>query len=462
MTPVPRILLLDDDAQVRRPIELFLVNGGYEVVSCADGREGLKRLSAERFDLIITDLRMPHVSGVQLLEFLRSTGSTIPVIVVTAFSSVESAVEAMKLGAADYVSKPPQLDEIAIRIRKLLDHRSLIEENRRLRAELKGQFSLEGFVGKSDAVRRMLAKVEGLCRDGQISVLLTGESGTGKELIARAIHYNGPRSSGPFVPVNASALPETLFENELFGHEKGAFTGAVSEKKGLFEAANGGTLFLDEIGAMPLPSQAKLLRAIEDREVRRVGGTKQIPVDVRFITASNEDIEQLVESSKFRRDLYFRLAVASLEVPPLRCRGDDIRLLAEHFLARYNAEKARSVKFGRGVLDAMESYVWPGNVRELEHLVEMLVVTIGSDVIETIDLPQKITANASPDKAGRNLRSASKQVSERFERDFIQERLTANRWNIAKTARSIGISRGSLYSKMKEYGLEPSDAGDDV
>ncbi|HLE63969.1 MAG TPA: sigma-54 dependent transcriptional regulator, partial [Pyrinomonadaceae bacterium] len=355
-----KILLLDDEPQIRRVIALHLGKHGHQVTTGQDGREGLDRLAHERFDLVLTDLRMPQVSGTEVLKAMREQGLAIPVIVLTAFASIESAVEAMKLGAADYIGKPPQLDEITIKVEHLLKQQALVEENRRLKEALEERFRFEGIVGRSPAIRQALEKVKTLARDPAITILLTGESGTGKELVARTIHHHSPRAQHAFVAINCGALPETLLESELFGHDKGAFTGATAEKKGLFEVAHRGTLFLDETSALPATMQVKLLRAVEEREIRRVGGTKNIPVDLRIISASNQDLERLVEEKTFREDLYYRLAVATILLPPLRMRAGDVTLLANHFLEKFNCEKGKVLTIDPDVMARLEAYPWPG------------------------------------------------------------------------------------------------------
>jgi len=452
-----KILLLDDDKLIRQAVELHLQNERHEVFTGSDGREGLEFLSRESFDLIITDLKMPHVSGFELLEAIRGKDPP-PVIVLTGFASVESAVRAMKLGAADYIPKPPQLDEITLKVGNLLARQELVAENRRLKAELRGRFEFEGMVGRSPQMKNMLERVRAIAADGNISVLLSGESGTGKELIARAIHYNGPRAGLPFVAVDCGALPEDLLESELFGHEKGAFTDARNLKKGLFETADGGTLFLDEISSMPVRMQAKLLRALESREIRRVGGTVTIPLDIRFIAASNRDLEKLCEAGAFREDLYYRLAVAVVRLPPLRERTGDVPLLAGHFLEKFNREKNRSVTLGADVLNLLEEYRWPGNVRELENTVEIMVTVAASDKPDMSDVPARIrkSVSAAPpesDDPGGDLKSAVRRMTEKFERDFIRRSLEKNHWNITRTAEEIGLSRATLHTKMNDYGL---------
>jgi DNA-binding NtrC family response regulator len=453
-----KILLLDDEQHIRRVIELHLGKQGHNVISGKDGQEGLDWIARDQFDLIITDLRMPKVTGLELLRAIREQGSHVPVIVLTAFTSIESAVDAMKLGASDYIGKPPQLDEIVIKVNNLLSRQALIKENLRLKEELEDRFQLEGVIGRSPIFKQVIEKVKIFARDPDISILLTGESGTGKELIARTIHYNSPRKRGPFVAINCGALTESLLESELFGHEKGAFTGAAAEKKGLLELAHRGTLLLDEIGAMPSAMQVKLLRALEEREVRRVGATKNIPVDLRIISASNQDLEQLVEEKRFRHDLYYRLGLAAILLPPLRERSDDIPLLADRFLEKFNREKKKSLTINPEVMRVLEAYAWPGNVRELGHLIELLIVTVPSGEITAAYLPDKFkgakTANTlggGTEDLGDDLKSATKSVVNRFEREFIIRQLEKHNWNVTKTANAIGLSRAALHLKMKEY-----------
>lgn len=453
-----KILLLDDEEQIRRVIALHLGKRGHQVITGKDGSEGLDLLARERFDLILTDLRMPKVPGMELLKSIREQSLSIPVIVLTAYATIESAVEAMKLGAADYIGKPPQLDEITIKVKNVLAQQDLIRENQRLKEELKGRFQLEGVIGHSQAINEVVEKARLLARDPDIDILLTGESGTGKELIARAIHYHSSRAKSPFVAINCGALPENLLESELFGHEKGAFTGAVAEKKGLFEVAHRGTLLLDEIDALPLPMQVKLLRALDEHEIRRVGAVRNIPVDLRIVSASNGDLERLVEEKRFRQDLYYRLAVANIVLPPLRERSSDVPLLIDHFLAKFNRAKNKALTIETEAVARLEAYAWPGNVRELEHLIEVLVVTAPSEIVTRDVLPGKFKRPKPPDESviepenlTGDLKAATKSMTTKFEREFILRQLEKHRWNVTQTAQAIGLSRAALHAKMKEY-----------
>ncbi len=452
-----KILLLDDEKIIRRAIELQLKKSGHEVFSCKNGQEGLDAIEKQKFDLIISDLQMPKVSGIELLKRLNENHLQIPVIILTGFASVESAVEAMKLGASDYITKPPQLDEITLKVEKTLSQQELAEENRRLKNELKEKFQFEGIIGRSPKMLAMFERLKPLSNDRHISILLIGESGTGKELMAKAIHYNSPRKNDPFVAINCGALPEHLLESELFGHEKGAFTDAKETKKGLFETANNGSLFLDEIGSMPVEMQVKLLRAIEEKEIRRVGGTKEIPLDVRFIAASNQDLEKLVAKGEFRQDLYYRLAVAPVNLPPLRERIGDVGLLVNHFLEKFNKEKGKSIEIDFDAVKSLEKQTWKGNVRELENFIELQVVISQDGNIELTNIAENVLSgkdnNLTSNDSGQDLKTATKLIVENFERDFIRQKLIKNRWNISQTAENIGVSRGALHSKMKKYEL---------
>ena len=345
---MPKVLIIDDEQQIRRVIELQLTKKGHETTVCKNGQEAIEVLSKENFDLVLTDLQMPMVTGIELLEHIKANKINVQTIVMTAYGSIETAVKAIKLGASDYLTKPLQLAELLVKVENILSKKQLIEENKRLKKQLIGNFQLGNIIGKSPAMLKVIEQLKPLANDKNISVLLSGESGTGKELIANSIHFNSPRAKKPFIAINCGALPEHLLESELFGHEKGAFTDAKDTKKGLFEAAHEGTLFLDEISSMPLEMQVKLLRAIEENEIRRVGGTTNISLDIRFITASNQDLEKLVKEGKFRHDLYYRLAVAIVEIPSLRERNGDVYLLTQNFLSKFNQEKKKVGQNGFG------------------------------------------------------------------------------------------------------------------
>ena len=453
-----KVLLVDDEKAIRRVVNIHLKRFGYEVVTCKNGQEGLRALHDQDFDLIVTDLQMPKLNGIEFLTKIKEKHIRTPVIVLTVVDNVEKAVEAIKLGAADYITKPPRLEEITHRIEKILAQQSLIEENHRLKKALRGNFKLGNIVGKSRAMMRVFEQLKPLANDGNISILIVGESGTGKELTANAIHYNSPRAEGAFVAINCAALPENLLESELYGHEKGAFTGADKRKRGLFEIANGGTLFLDEISSMPLEMQAKLLRAIEERQIRPVGGTESVDLDLRIIAASNQNLEEMVREQKFRQDLYYRLAVATVELPPLRDRNGDVALLAIHFLDKFGREKDRKIGIDPEAMTRLKNYSWEGNIRELENLIRLLVVTTSSDQITLSDLPPKLMNSSSSKRPGldsdgicTDLKAATKSIVSDFETKMITEQLQNNSWNISKTAVAIGISRVALHAKINEY-----------
>ncbi len=456
-----KILIVDDEQQIRRVIELQLTKDGHETTVCKNGQEAIEVLAKEKFDLILTDLQMPKVSGIELLEYIKENKIALHTIVMTAFGSIETAVRAIKLGASDYLTKPLQLAELSLKVENILSKKELIEENKRLKKQLTGKFQLGNIIGKSPAMSQTIEQIKPLANDRNISVLLHGESGTGKELIANAVHFNSPRAEEPFVAINCGALPEHLLESELFGHEKGAFTDAKDTKKGLFETANRGTLFLDEISSMPIEMQVKLLRAIEENEIRRVGGTKNISLDVRFIAASNQDLEKLVREGKFRQDLYYRLAVATVEIPPLQERNGDVRLLTQHFLNKFNQEKGKNVEIDSEVWQILEKYAWEGNVRELENLIELLVVTLQDEKVTKSSLPKKILDSAENQITNFNSNHSDlKKALKQFEKQFISKYLKDNEWNISRTAKNIGISRSALHIKIKDLSIEANKKDD--
>ena len=456
---MPQILIIDDNEQIRRAIEKFLVKLGHSAHTARNGEEGLNVLRDNTIELVLTDLKMPVMTGIEFLESLKAEGLDVPVILLTGHGNVDSAVKAMKLGAADYLSKPLQFDELAVRIDRLLEKKALKAENSRLRSALKSRNNYKRIVGKSSQMRRLFETMGPLASDGNISVFIYGETGTGKELVAKSLHYSGPRSDKPFVAINCGALPEQLLESELFGHEEGAFTDARATKIGLFETANGGTLFLDEIDSMPPGVQVKLLRAIEEKTIRRVGGTSDIPLNIRIVCAANSRLDELSESGRFRSDLYFRLAVATLELPPLRTRNGDVFLLADHFAGKKRQGGNNRITFSGQVKDLFASHLWPGNVRELENLVELLSVTNPGNEIQLEDLPPNaLKPKQNPTIESRfenssDLKSATRDLVEDFEKRFILDKLNSNQWNVSKTAAMIGLSRAALHTKIKQYGL---------
>jgi two-component system response regulator PilR (NtrC family) len=383
-----RILIVDDEQSMRDLLSIMLKKEGYEVATAASGETAVKAVQNEIFDLVITDVRMPQVSGMELLKTAKEVSPETVVVVITAFATTETAVEAMKLGAYDYITKPFKIEEIKLVVQKALEKRLLRQENILLKREIESRAGFNNFIGKSDAMQRVFSLIRQVA-DTKSTVLITGESGTGKELVARGIHFSSSRSNSPFVTVNCGALPDTLLESELFGYMKGAFTGAVSNKQGLFEAANGGTIFLDEISTTTPALQVKLLRVLQDREFKRVGGTADIKVDVRVIAASNRDLPGEVAKGNFREDLFYRLNVIPIHLPPLRERKSDIPLLVDFFLRKFSSGRGQK-RITPEAVKRLTSYHWPGNVRELENTVERLVILAPGDAIHAEHIPDNI------------------------------------------------------------------------
>ncbi len=447
----PSILLIDDDDSLRRVMEFSLSEAGYRVQSAASGEEGLRLFEKDSFDAVVTDITMPGMSGMDVLEKIGRQHGGIPVIIITAYGTIESAVEAMKQGAFDYITKPFNRDELRLTLDKALTMRRLQKENVELRAEIKGKYSFEGIIGSSDKLREVL-DMAGRVAASDASVLITGESGTGKELLAKGIHYNSQRANWPFVAVNCAAIPENLLESELFGHMKGSFTGAIRDKEGKFELAGGGTLFLDEISELRFDLQAKILRALQAREVDRVGGGKPVPVDVRVIAATNRDIEQFVKEGKFREDLYYRLNVITLYMPPLRERRDDIPLLINYFLKKFNpAGDAAATPEAFGIL---KGYGWPGNVRELENVMERASVLRRGKEITAAELPDKLKKEKmSIENIILNLPEEGVSLEE-LEKNLIVKALEKNMGNQTRAADYLGITRPTLIYRMEKYGIK--------
>ncbi len=447
----PSVLLIDDDASLRRVIEFSLIEAGYAVRPAASGEEGLAFFGQEPFAAVITDITMPGMSGMEVLSRIRQADTQIPVIIITAYGTIESAVDAMKQGAFDYITKPFNRDELRITLQKALTLRRLEKENRALRAEVTDRYRFNSIIGTSEAIRQVL-DMAGRVAASDATVLITGESGTGKELLARGIHYNSRRAEGPFVAVNCAAIPENLIESELFGHVKGAFTGAVKDKEGKFELADGGTLFLDEVGDLRIDLQAKILRALQEKQIDRVGGTASAAVDVRVVAATNKNIERAVQEGAFREDLYYRLSVITLHMPPLRERKEDIPLLVGHFLRKFNPSSA--VAIDAEARRAMERYGWPGNVRELENALERASVLRRGDRIMLADLPGKI-GQEKQGAEGILLNLPEGGISlEDLERDLIIKALEKHKGNQTRAAEYLGITRPTLIYRMEKYGLK--------
>jgi DNA-binding NtrC family response regulator len=448
---VPRVLVVDDEAGVRESLRMLL-HGECEVATADSADAALARIAEARPDLILLDLVMPGRSGLELLEELRQGGEPPPVIVLTATKTVTTAVEAMKLGAADYVTKPFEVDALRIKIRNLLQHRALEERVAELTDALEERTRLGALIGRSEPMRRVFRTLERVARS-PANVLISGESGTGKELVARAIHELGPRADGPFVAINCAAIPESLMESELFGHERGSFTDASERRIGKFEQATGGTLFLDEIAELRPGVQAKLLRALQERSIERVGGREAIAVDARFVAATNRDLAREVAEGRFRPDLFYRIHVVPIELPPLRERREDVPLLAEAFLERTEGPKR---KLSREALAALERHAWPGNVRELQNAIEHALALCEGPTIRPEDLPEAVVQATRTEALRDAVRSGQlglEDATARFELELIREALEGCGWNQTRAAERLGITRRVLKLKMDRYGL---------
>jgi two-component system response regulator HydG len=448
------ILVADDDQAHRTMLATLLGGWGYAVAEADDGRTAVEAVRRNPFDLILMDIRMLDVSGLEALARIKTYNPAIPVIIMTAFSSVDTAVQALKSGAYDYLTKPLDFDNLRLTMERAMDHVHLQEENRLLKESLGRSFDRGRIIGQSPLMIHLLETVAHVAAS-EATVMLTGESGTGKELIAGAIHFNSLRKAGPFVKINCAAITETLLESELFGHEKGAFTGADRRKEGRFRQAHGGSLFLDEIGEMPLTMQAKLLRVIQEREITRVGGEDVVPVDVRLIVATNRDLYQLTRTGGFREDLYYRLNVVSLDVPPLRRRPEDIPLLAQHFLTLMAARNNKTIKgFTPKAMNLLIKSDWPGNVRQLMNAIERAVVLtrqefVGSDDLFLVPGDPSVAAVAAAHG------NADGQALEQVQRQAVLAALEACGGNKSQTARRLGITRKTLHQKLKKYGVMP-------
>jgi two-component system response regulator AtoC len=454
-----RILLIDDDAHAHDAVRASL-NGDCDVAVAATAKEGLAQLGSSRPDAVLLDLLTSEEDGMAVLRTVRRDYPDIPVIMLSGLTTARAAVTALKLGAEDYLTKPCHADELRAALARIMTERSLTRELARCREEIRGRHAFHQLIGKSAAMQEIYTKIE-LVADTRTSVLITGESGTGKELVARALHYNSARRNRPFIGINCAAIPETLLENEFFGHEKGAFTDARTRQTGQFELANGGTLFLDEVSELSLTMQAKLLRVLQEREFRRIGGVQPIKVDVRLIAATNRDLDDLLQTGQFREDMYYRINVVSLFLPPLRDRRQDIPLLAHHFLAKSCvAGKRKSHGFSKEALDLLIAYGWPGNVRELENAVEQAGVWCGESQI----LPDHLPVTVRTAVRGSSLRYATLsgemslvQAVVRFEREIILEALKRRGFVQTQTAALLGITRRQLKYRMDALGLRRSD-----
>jgi len=450
------ILVVDDDDAHRIMLRTLIGGWGYEVSEADDGAAAIDQVKEQAYDLVLMDVRMVQVSGLEALAQIKLYNPAIPVIIMTAYSSVDTAVKALKQGAHDYLTKPLDFDKLKITIERAMEHTRLKEENRLLKQSLGKHFDWQNIIGQSPAMINLLETVAQVA-PSEATVLIAGESGTGKELIAGAIHYNSSRKDGPFVKLNCAAITETLLESELFGHEKGAFTGADRRKEGRFYQAHSGSLFLDEVSEMPLIMQVKLLRVLQEREFTRVGGEKTIQVDVRVIAATNKNLTDLISKGEFREDLYYRLNVVDMEIPPLRNRREDIPLLAQHFLEMFAAKNRKELKgFTPLVLDHLIKYKWPGNVRELMNAVERAVVLSRSEYLSENDFPIISGADIDNDEAVSDttkVNISGKMPLEEVEKATILKTLKAAGGNKSEAARRLGITRKTLHKKLKSYGV---------
>jgi DNA-binding NtrC family response regulator len=443
----PKILIIDDDSSLRRVLEYNLQQEGYDVVTAADGASGLLLFDEQSPALVITDLKMPGMTGFQLLSAVKERAPATVVIVLTAFGAIDTAVEAMKLGAFDYLTKPFNREELKLTVKKGLQLQGLSEENRLLKEELSGRAEFKSIVGTSRAMEGVFSVVRKVA-DTEATVLITGESGTGKELVARAIHSGSSRRAAPFVAVNCAAIPRDLLESELFGHVKGAFTGAIRDKAGKFQLAEGGTIFLDEVGDLPLELQPKLLRVLQERVVEPLGGSSLQKIDLRIVAATNADLEKGIAEGRFRDDLYYRLSVIPLHLPPLRERVEDIGLLVRYFLVKFGGS---DVSFTKEALERLQLYAWPGNVRELENTVERLLIMREGDSIGVGDLPDKVCAVAPRPEGGTLWLPPGGYPLEQLEREVVLEALTRCDWNQTAAARFLRIPRHTLIYRMEKY-----------
>jgi len=453
------ILLVDDEENTRTALTIALTREGYNVLVASNGEEGIQLLDENPVDILITDMKMPKVSGMELLQYAREHHSDVMTIMITGHASVESAIEAMKVGAFDYITKPIKLEEVKVILQKACEKRNLLLENLLLKQQLKGKYKFENIVGNGRSMQEVFSVMDKVLNTDS-TVLIQGESGTGKELVAKAFHYNGPRKDKPFVAINCAAIPNELLESELFGHVKGSFTGAVANRSGKFEMANNGTIFLDEIGSMNPYLQGKILRVLQEKEIERVGGGKPTKVDVRVISATNVDLQKAVKEGRFRDDLFYRLNVIQIHMPSLRERVEDIPLLVAHFLKKYNAKMNKEIKgFASGVMDCLAAYDWPGNVRELENVIERAVALTDGKYIKESALPQTLTGyTGSPASAikawipekGTDL---SNEV-ERFEAAMIKMALVKSEGVRSKAAELLNLKRTTLIEKMKRLNIK--------
>lgn len=462
-----RILIVDDEESMCNMMEIMLSKEGYDVSSTSSGSEAVKKVQKSPPDVVIADLMMPEMSGLELLSKVKGIDENVNFIVMTAFASVDTAIEAMRNGAYDYISKPFKVDEVKLTLKKLLKQASITEENKALKSTLSNEFSFDNFLGNNPTVKKM-KEIARTVANSDATVLIRGESGTGKDLIAKAIHYHSNRAGKPFITINCAALPETLLESELFGHVKGAFTNAFKDKDGLFKVADKGTFFLDEIGNTSLAIQVKLLRVLEEKVITPVGSTKPISVDVRLIAATNADLETEVNANRFRADLFYRLNVLPIFIPPLRERSEDIELLTHHFIRVYSDKmRQEPKKLSDAALRVLLNYDWPGNVRELENSVERALLLCKNETLEPTDFPENMRGGggasisthhaARQDIAGAPARSAESPTLESIEKAYIFWTLNQTGWKKTEAAKILGIDPSTLYRKLERYDIKQPD-----
>ena len=450
-----RILIVDDEESFRHMLSVILIKEGYEVETSPNGEAGLQKAAASAFDQILCDIRMPRMDGLGFLQEIKKSGTEATIIVMSAYGTVDIAIEAMKLGAYDYISKPFKPDEVILTLRKAEEREQLRRENQLLRKEVAKEYSFENIVSKNEEMQKIFDVIKKVSHY-KSTVLITGESGTGKELVARALHYNSGRSQHPFIAVNCGAIPENLLESELFGHAKGAFTDAIRTKKGLFEEADAGTLFLDEIGELPGQLQVKLLRVLQDGEIRRIGESKPIQIDVRIVAATVKDLPKEVNEGRFREDLFYRLNVLPIHIPPLRERKEDIPLLIQHFIGKYNQAMNKHVgNIDHEAMEKLMSYKWYGNVRELENTIERAIVLSEKDNIESENLPSEIRdiKEESPVETLPEEEQSIKKASKTLEINLIKKALRKTKGNHTQAAKLLEISHRALLYKIKEYDI---------
>jgi DNA-binding NtrC family response regulator len=465
-----RILVVDDEDIVVKSCTRIL-SDRHQVDSASNGRDALLKIEEEAYDLVILDIMMPGMDGIEVLRRIKETHPDVVVVMVTGLSQIETAVQAMKLGAFDYISKPFDPDELALVVQRVLERRALMRENVQLKTEVSAKYRFENIIGSSQQLQSVYRAIA-QCAPTSSSVMITGESGTGKELIARAIHYNSLRADKPFVPVDCNSLSENLLESELFGHVKGAFTGAVSNKKGMFEAADSGTLFLDEIGNFSMSIQGKLLRVLQEREFRAVGDTRLQPANFRLITATNKDLKAMVAAGTFRDDLYYRINIFPVHAPALRERKSDIPALAYHFLKVFSAELGKQVtEISAGALSALTNYDWPGNVRELENVIHRAAIVTGDHMIRQAHLVDIVDPTAgnnalavplTGDELKKVKKTAREKSVEEIERQFVLEALRRNDWNVTRSAEQTGMQRPNFQALMKKYAIRVRDTHEQV